>query len=98
MYKKTVIFRKFAICSSLNDAHIANFLKNTVLLYADDTIVLADSVKGLQKALNPIHQYFKGWKIHLAFEKNSTPLCMIYGELGRLPIECEIRKELNNSV
>ena len=69
MYKKTVIFRKFAICSSLNDAQIANFLKITVFLYADDTIVLADSVKGLQKALNPIHQYFKGWKIHLAFEK-----------------------------
>ena len=48
-------------CERLNfkDAQIANFLKITVLLYADDTIVLADSEKGLQKALNSLNQYYK---------------------------------------
>ena len=42
---------------SFNDVEIANFLKFTVLLYADDTIVLADSAKCLQKALNSLNKY-----------------------------------------
>ena len=52
-------------CEKLNfkDAQIANFLKITVLLYADDTIVLADSVKDLQKALNYLNQYCEGLKL-----------------------------------
>ena len=33
-------------------------------------------------------------KIHLQFLKYSTPLCMIYGELGRLSIEREIKKKI----
>ena len=44
---------------NFNDIEIANFLKITFLLYADDKIVLADSVKGLQKALNYLNQYCK---------------------------------------
>ena len=48
---------------NFNDAQIANFLKITVLLYADDTITLADSVKGLQKTLNFLNQYCKELKL-----------------------------------
>ena len=48
---------------SFNDVEIANFLKITVLLYADDTIVFADSAKGLQKALNSLNQYCEEWKL-----------------------------------
>ena len=48
---------------SFNHVEIANFLKNTVLLYADDTIVLADSAKGWQKALNYLNQYCEEWKL-----------------------------------
>ena len=48
---------------NFNDVQIENFLKITVLLYADDTIVLADSVKGLQKALNSLNQYCKERKL-----------------------------------
>ena len=44
---------------NFNDIEIANFLKITFLFYADDKIVLADSVKGLQKALNYLNQYCK---------------------------------------
>ena len=52
-------------CEQLNynDAQIANFLKITFLLYADDIIVLADSVKGLPKTLNSLNQYCKEWKL-----------------------------------
>ena len=48
---------------SFNDIGIANFLKITVLLYADDTIVLANSAKGLQKAANSLNQYCEKWKL-----------------------------------
>ena len=37
--------------------------------------------------IEKIHLQFFKCTLHL---KNSTPLCMIYGELDRLPIECEI--------
>ena len=37
--------------------------------------------------IEKVHLQFLKYNLHL---KNSTPLCMIYGELGRLPIECEI--------
>ena len=56
---------------SFNDVEIANFLKITVLLYADDTIVFADSAKGLQKALNSLNQYCEEWKLTVNEKKKS---------------------------
>ena len=41
--------------------------------------------------IEKVHLQFLKYTLHL---KNSTPLCMIYGELGRLPIECEIKKRM----
>ena len=48
---------------SFKDVEIANFLKITVLLYADDTIVFADSAKRLQNTLNSLNQYCEEWKL-----------------------------------
>ena len=61
-------------CEKLNfkDAQIANFLKITVLLYADDTIVLADSVKDLQKTLNYLNQYCEGLKLIVNKKKSKV--------------------------
>ena len=56
---------------SFNDVEIANFLKITVLLYDDDTIVFADSAKGLQKTLNSLNQYCEEWKL-IVNEKKKT--------------------------
>ena len=41
--------------------------------------------------IEKVHLQFLKYTLHL---KNSTPLCMIYGELGRIPIECEIKKRM----
>ena len=57
---------------SFNDVEIANFLKITVLLYADDTIVFADSAKGLQKALNSLNQYCEEWKLTVNEKKTKV--------------------------
>ena len=57
---------------SFNDVEIANFLKITVLLYVDDTIVFADSAKGLQKALNSLNQYCEQWKLTVNEKKNKS--------------------------
>ena len=40
-------------------------------LYADDTIVFADSAKGLQKALNSLNQYCEEWKLTVNEKKKS---------------------------
>ena len=61
---------------SFNDVEIANFLKITVLLYAEDTIVLADFAKSLQKALNSLNQYCEEWK--LTVNEKKTKFVIFY--------------------
>ena len=41
------------------------FLKLFVLLYADDTIIFAETAKGLQKGLTSVKQYCDIWKLKL---------------------------------
>ena len=45
--------------ASPDDAEIDTFLKLYVLLYADDSIILAESAEELQRALNALHDYCK---------------------------------------
>ena len=47
---------------SLNDEDIA-LLKLFVLLYADDTIILAENEMELQSALNAVHEYCTLYKL-----------------------------------
>ena len=45
------------------------FMKLYVLLYADDTIVLAESADQLQKALNKLDEYCKIWSLKINISK-----------------------------
>ena len=53
----------------LSDDDIELFIKIFVLLYADDTVVLAESPGELQKALNAVYEYCKMWKLQLNTSK-----------------------------
>jgi hypothetical protein len=64
------------IKTHLNDDEIEVFLKLYALLYADDTIVLAESDSELQKALDAVNDYFKTW--HLAVNTSKTKIIVFF--------------------
>ena len=45
------------------------YLRIFCLLYADDTLVLAESAKELQKALNSLHAYCNKWALNVNIDK-----------------------------
>ena len=47
----------------LSDEDVEVFIKLYTLLYADDTIVLAESDEELQKALNAVYDYCNNWQL-----------------------------------
>jgi hypothetical protein len=47
----------------LSDDDVTVYLRLYTLLYADDTIVLAESSQDLQKALNAVDKYWQDWKL-----------------------------------
>ena len=47
----------------LSDEDVEYFVKIFTLLYADDTIVLAESAEQLQLALNAVYQYCNDWSL-----------------------------------
>ena len=53
---------------STND-EILTYLKLYVLLYADDTIIMAESPNELQLALNALSEYCTQWKLKINVEK-----------------------------
>ena len=48
---------------NFKDMEINNFLKLLVILYADDTVILANNASDLQQALQNLEQYCKMWKL-----------------------------------
>ena len=52
---------------SLSELNI--FIKLFVLLYADDTVILADSVEGMQNALDIFQTYCEFWKLEINIAK-----------------------------
>ena len=51
-------------CSNnLSDEDVEVYFRLYVLLYADDTIVLAESKEELQDALTAVHNYCTQWKL-----------------------------------
>ena len=52
-----------------NPDDIECFVKLFVLLYADDTIVMADSPQQLQSALNALHEYCNRWQLTVNVSK-----------------------------
>ena len=43
----------------------------TVLLYADDIIILADNENNMQDLLNGLHMWCKQWRMLINLEKNT---------------------------
>ena len=79
---------------------LAIFLKLFVMLYADDTVLLAEDAKDLQNQLNAFSEYCSTWKLKVNVDKTKV---MIFGN-GRIPRNVtfmynnnniEIVKELN---
>ena len=56
----------------LSDENTEHFLKIFVLLYADDTIVLAETADDLQKALNAVYDYCEMWQLTVNTEKTKV--------------------------
>ena len=45
------------------DDNLVTYLKLNVLLYSDDTILLAESPKKIKTALNSMYLYCKDWNL-----------------------------------
>ena len=58
----------------LNDEQIDNFLKLLILMYADDTIILADSETNMQTALRALQQYCDKWKLEINCSKTKISI------------------------
>ena len=56
------------------DDHLDNFIKLLVLMYADDTIILADSKENLQLALNALKIYCEKWKLEINCSKTKITI------------------------
>ena len=63
---------------------IVVYLKHFVLLYADYTIVLAESPTQLQSALNTLFKYCETWKLHANTAKTKV-LVFSRSKIRKLP-------------
>ena len=75
--------------SSLINKHLSNedveyFVKNFALLYADDTVVLAETPKELQHALDAVYQYCNDWKLTVNTSKTKI-IVFSKGRIRRAP-------------
>ena len=72
------------ITCHLSDPYIEVFLRLHVLLYADDTIVMAETPEQLQKALNAVSEYCSQWNLTV---NNSKTKIVIFsrGKVRRYP-------------
>ena len=59
---------------SFNNDLCNNLLKILVLLYADDTIILANTAQGLQKSLNDLGEYCKKWNLTVNSSKTKITI------------------------
>ena len=66
------------------DEKLLYYLKLYILMYADDTVVLAESEDEMQKSLNTLHKYCEEWKLKINVTKTKI---MIFsrGKVRSLP-------------
>ena len=60
------------ISDLLNDINLDTYLKLYVLLYADDTVILAERPRELQLALDAMDQYCTLWKLKINVSKTKV--------------------------
>ena len=58
----------------LNDAQLDNFIRLLILMYADDTIILADSESNMQTALHSLQLYCEKWKLEINCTKTKISI------------------------
>ena len=56
----------------LDSDHCDKYLRLFILMYADDTAILANSEKGLQKALDALYNYCNRWKLKVNVSKTKV--------------------------
>ena len=59
-----------------NDDEMYHFAQLLVLLYADDTVIMADSPENMQKCLNDFVAYCKIWRLNINYDKTKV---LIFG-------------------
>ena len=67
----------------MSNDDIEVYLKLFVLIYADDTIILAESPDELQKSLNALFEYCNLW--HLMVNTSKTQVVFSRGEIRNKP-------------
>ena len=72
------------IRKNLSNDDIEIFLRLYVLLYADDTIVMAESADELQAALSAVHQYCELWKLSVNTSKTKVVI-FFRGKVRKFP-------------
>jgi predicted DNA-binding protein YlxM (UPF0122 family) len=70
-YKGLDILAKDISCY-LSDDDVEVFLRLYTLLYADDTIVMAETAKDLQTALDAVHDYCNEWHLQVNTKKTNV--------------------------
>ena len=58
----------------LNDEQLDNFIKLLILMYADDTIILADSEINMHIALKALQSYCEKWKLEINCSKTQIAI------------------------
>ena len=66
------------------DEKLLYYLKLYILMYADDTVVLAESEGEMQRSLNTLHEYCEEWKLKINVMRTKI---MIFsrGKIRNLP-------------
>ena len=72
------------LCSIVND-ELDIYLKLYVLLYADDTIIMAESAADLQTALTRLHEYCTQWDLKVNISKTNVVI-FSKGKVRKYPV------------
>ena len=67
-----------------NDSGVDIFFKLFSLLYADDTVILAESDKDLQDSLNAIYDYCNTWSLKVNIDKTKIVI-FSRGKIRNIP-------------
>ena len=70
------------VSGNIETDDFVTFFKLIVLLYADDTIILADNADALQTALNDFYDYCNTWNLTINIKKTKI---IIFGSRGNQP-------------
>ena len=61
-----------SIIVTCDDEHLSLFMKLSVLLYADDTVIMANNEADLQFSLDRFNEYCEEWKSNVNIDKTKV--------------------------